>query len=288
MLPGRGDHRAGGQAAPPRARLLRPHGAAPARRAAGRARPSRRAGPGRRRTAARSGSSSTTPTRRRCRRASGSATTTPGSSRSRATSPTRATTSRWSPRTCRCGSRPPPSASTPRSTAPRRSPTPTPARPAWPSSRSPAADARRAVRRRRPRPRRRRATCPATPAWSCCPSAGTALGRVGPDKQVHLVRGDREAFGMHGRSAEQRIALDLLLDPEVGIVSLGGRAGTGKSALALCAGLEAVLERRQHQQGRGVPAAVRRRRPGARLPARRRSRRRCRPGRRRSSTPSAR
>jgi len=77
---------------------------------------------------------------------------------------------------------------------------------------------------------------------------GTALGRVGPDKQVHLVRGDREAFGVHGRSAEQRIALEMLLDPEVGIVSLGGRAGTGKSAMALCAGLEAVLERRQHQK----------------------------------------
>ena len=77
---------------------------------------------------------------------------------------------------------------------------------------------------------------------------GTALGRVGPDKQVHLVRGDREAFGIHGRSAEQRIALEMLLDPEVGIVSLGGRAGTGKSALALCAGLEATLERRQHQK----------------------------------------
>ncbi len=77
---------------------------------------------------------------------------------------------------------------------------------------------------------------------------GSALGRVGPDKQVHLVRGDREAFGIHGRSAEQRIALETLLDPEVGIVSLGGRAGTGKSALALCAGLEAVMERRQHQK----------------------------------------
>jgi PhoH-like ATPase len=77
---------------------------------------------------------------------------------------------------------------------------------------------------------------------------GTALGRVGPDKQVHLVRGDREAFGLHGRSAEQRIALEILLDPEVGIVSLGGRAGTGKSALALCAGLEAVLERGQHKK----------------------------------------
>ncbi|MFT3874460.1 MAG: PhoH family protein [Nocardioides sp.] len=77
---------------------------------------------------------------------------------------------------------------------------------------------------------------------------GTALGRIGADKRVHLVRGDREAFGIHGRSAEQRIALEMLLDPEVGIVSLGGRAGTGKSALALCAGLEAVLERGQHQK----------------------------------------
>jgi len=77
---------------------------------------------------------------------------------------------------------------------------------------------------------------------------GTALGRVGSDKQVHLVRGDREAFGVHGRSAEQRIALEILLDPEVGIVSLGGRAGTGKSAMALCAGLEAVMERRQHKR----------------------------------------
>jgi PhoH-like ATPase len=79
-------------------------------------------------------------------------------------------------------------------------------------------------------------------------SKGSALGRVLPDKSVRLVRGDREVFGLHGRSAEQRIALDLLMDPEVGIVSLGGRAGTGKSALALCAGLEAVLERRQHRK----------------------------------------
>ena len=77
---------------------------------------------------------------------------------------------------------------------------------------------------------------------------GSALARVTPEKRVRLVRGDREAFGLHGRSAEQRVALDLLLDPDVGIVSLGGRAGTGKSALALCAGLEAVLERRAHRK----------------------------------------
>ncbi|MEU1409943.1 PhoH family protein, partial [Streptomyces sp. NPDC005728] len=77
---------------------------------------------------------------------------------------------------------------------------------------------------------------------------GSALGRVNRDGRVRLVRSDRDAFGLRGRSAEQRIALDLLLDPDVGIVSLGGRAGTGKSALALCAGLETVLERRQHRK----------------------------------------
>jgi PhoH-like ATPase len=76
----------------------------------------------------------------------------------------------------------------------------------------------------------------------------SALARVLPDGNVALVRGDREAFGVHGRSAEQRVALDLLLDPSVGIMSMGGRAGTGKSALALAAGLESVVERRQHRR----------------------------------------
>ena len=75
---------------------------------------------------------------------------------------------------------------------------------------------------------------------------GSGLARVTPDKRIRLVRGDRDVFGLRGRSAEQRVALELLLDQEVGIVSLGGRAGTGKSALALCAGLESVLERRIH------------------------------------------
>lgn len=77
---------------------------------------------------------------------------------------------------------------------------------------------------------------------------GSALGRVAADKTIRLVRGDREAFGLRGRSAEQRIALDLLLDESVGIVSLGGRAGTGKSALALCAGLDQVMERGRHRK----------------------------------------
>ena len=79
-------------------------------------------------------------------------------------------------------------------------------------------------------------------------SKGSALGRMTVDGRVRHVRGDREAFGVRGRSAEQRIALDLLLDPDVGILSLGGRAGTGKSALALAAGLEMALERRLHKK----------------------------------------
>jgi PhoH-like ATPase len=76
----------------------------------------------------------------------------------------------------------------------------------------------------------------------------SALGRVHDDKRVHLVRGDRAIFDVHGRSAEQRIAVDLLADPSVGIVSLGGPAGTGKSVLALAAGLESVLEQRSHKR----------------------------------------
>jgi PhoH-like ATPase len=77
---------------------------------------------------------------------------------------------------------------------------------------------------------------------------GPALGRVTARGELRIVRADRDIFGLHGRSAEQRLAIDMLLDPEIGIVSLGGRAGTGKSALALCAGLEAVLEKQQHKK----------------------------------------
>jgi PhoH-like ATPase len=76
----------------------------------------------------------------------------------------------------------------------------------------------------------------------------SALARVRADKRLHLVRGDRALFDLRGRSAEQRLAIDLLADESIGIVSLGGPAGTGKSVLALAAGMEAVLEQRSHKR----------------------------------------
>jgi len=75
----------------------------------------------------------------------------------------------------------------------------------------------------------------------------SGLGRVHEDKRVHRIA-DRPVFDVRARSAEQHIALDLLTDPTVGIVSLGGRAGTGKSVLALAAALDAVMERRSHSK----------------------------------------
>ena len=78
--------------------------------------------------------------------------------------------------------------------------------------------------------------------------ASSALTRLHPGGRLRLIHSERDVFGLRGRSAEQRVGLDLLTDADVGIVSLGGKAGTGKSALALAAGLEAVMERRQHDK----------------------------------------
>ncbi len=78
-------------------------------------------------------------------------------------------------------------------------------------------------------------------------SGQSALGRVQSDGKVRLIS-DRTVFGIRGRNAEQRIAIDLLDDESIGIVSIGGPAGTGKSVLALAAGLEAVLERQSHRK----------------------------------------
>lgn len=81
----------------------------------------------------------------------------------------------------------------------------------------------------------------------------STLGRIvfaGPQDKAPTVQrlANRQLFGLRPKSAPQRVAVDLLTDPTVGIVSIGGRAGTGKSVLALAAGLDAVLERETHRR----------------------------------------
>jgi len=55
-----------------------------------------------------------------------------------------------------------------------------------------------------------------------------------------VLRQNHEAFDLRPRNFEQRLALDLLLDPEVSVVALDGPAGTGKTLLAIAAGLDQV------------------------------------------------
>jgi len=60
---------------------------------------------------------------------------------------------------------------------------------------------------------------------------------------VHALRhGGSANFGIKARNKEQQFALELLLDDQIKIVTLVGRAGTGKTLLALAVGLEKVLE----------------------------------------------
>jgi len=67
----------------------------------------------------------------------------------------------------------------------------------------------------------------------------SALARRKGD-QLWLLRQNQEAFDLKPRNIEQRLALDLLLDPAISVVALDGPAGTGKTLLAIAAGLEQV------------------------------------------------
>jgi PhoH-like ATPase len=85
-----------------------------------------------------------------------------------------------------------------------------------------------------------------------CGRSSSGLGRVvttGPDAvTVARVAGSSRAFGISPRDVRQTFALDLLTDPTVPCVSLMGMAGTGKTFLALAAGLEQVIEARAYRR----------------------------------------
>lgn len=50
------------------------------------------------------------------------------------------------------------------------------------------------------------------------------------------------------RNTEQKIALDMMLDPDIKLATVIGKAGTGKTLLAIAAGLEQVLERKRYKK----------------------------------------
>jgi PhoH-like ATPase len=79
-----------------------------------------------------------------------------------------------------------------------------------------------------------------------CGSQSALCRRQGD--RLTLLHGTPEAWGLRARSKEQRFALELLLDPEVSVVALDGRAGTGKTLLAIAAGLELVVEARRYER----------------------------------------
>lgn len=76
----------------------------------------------------------------------------------------------------------------------------------------------------------------------------SALVRAIGDEMVLLPRSAPESWGLRPRNKEQRFALELLLDPEIKVISLDGRAGTGKTLLAIAAGLEQVVEQRRYER----------------------------------------
>jgi len=78
----------------------------------------------------------------------------------------------------------------------------------------------------------------------------TALARYRPDAQALVpVRPRRSpVFGIMPRNLQQTMALDLLLDDSVKLVSLIGSAGTGKTLLALAAGMSKTLNEQVYQK----------------------------------------
>ncbi len=76
----------------------------------------------------------------------------------------------------------------------------------------------------------------------------SALARAVGDEFVLVPHAAPEPWGLRPRNKEQRFALELLLDPEIEVIALDGRAGTGKTLLAIAAGLEQVVEQRRYER----------------------------------------
>jgi PhoH-like ATPase len=60
--------------------------------------------------------------------------------------------------------------------------------------------------------------------------------------------GNHSVWGVHARNREQNFAMNALMDPEIDFVTLLGTAGTGKTLLALAAGLAQVMDQQRYRE----------------------------------------
>ncbi len=79
---------------------------------------------------------------------------------------------------------------------------------------------------------------------------GSAIVRIPPnDGKMRLVKGNGPTvWGIRPRNKEQHFAFELLLDDNIQLVTLVGQAGTGKTLLALAAGLQKSVEEQVYQK----------------------------------------
>lgn len=77
---------------------------------------------------------------------------------------------------------------------------------------------------------------------------GVPVRYMGPGEPVRFVREHKKPiFNVQPRNREQSLALDLLLDPDIKMVTLIGRAGSGKTICSIAAGLNQVLEKKKYK-----------------------------------------
>jgi PhoH-like ATPase len=81
-------------------------------------------------------------------------------------------------------------------------------------------------------------------------SSQSAIGRVNQKDKVvvPLIYGEQEIWGIKAKNLRQKFALEILLDPDVPLVTMVGQAGTGKTLLAIAAALRATLDERRYRR----------------------------------------
>ena len=83
---------------------------------------------------------------------------------------------------------------------------------------------------------------------SAVDGSSTALGRYDGEKMVPLIFSKSHPSGITPLNREQKFAFELLLNDDIQLVTISGKAGTGKTLIALAAGLSKVLNENKYKR----------------------------------------